>query len=97
MSSVGREGNGRAQRTVARAKDRQGANWGSEGWRCWGWQPSSQASNEGERWTHSRQLPTVQEEAIRRIRLEGRVLVNLACPVAAVADDSQAHREDGNV
>lgn len=32
-----------------------------------------------------------------RIRLEVRVLVNLACPVAAVADDSQAHREDSNV
>lgn len=28
-----------------------------------------------------------------RIRLEVRVLVNLACPVAAVVGDSQAHRE----
>lgn len=32
-----------------------------------------------------------------RIRLEVRVLVNLACPVAAVVGDSQAHREGGNV
>lgn len=44
----------------------------------------------------------MQEEVIRsmnliRIRLEVRVLVNLACPVAAVVGDSQAHREGGNV